>query len=72
MEIDIDKIRKKYRDIDWSLEFTENEIRCLVGKKGKYYKAFAIPPHQFYTFEGKRWDMGAAKAIADIVRKQGQ
>jgi hypothetical protein len=72
MEIDIDAISKKYKDIDWSLEFAENEIRCLVGRKGKFYKAFAIPPHEHFTFKGKKWDMGAAKAIADIVRKQGR
>lgn len=72
MEIDIEKIREKYPDIEWSLEFAENEVRCLVARKGKYYKAIAIPPHQFFTFKGKKWDMGVAAAVADIVRKQGK
>lgn len=70
MEIDLEPIRKKYQDVEWSLEMAgETPVRCLIGRKGKHYKAFVVPPHQYFTLKGKNWPKTAANEIARILRE---
>lgn len=77
MEIDIDEIKEKYQDISWSLEFAgEPPVRVLVGQKEsqgrKLYKAFVVPPHNFYTLKGRPWGQTAAEEIARIIHEGEQ
>lgn len=74
MEIDLDAARKDYPDIEWSLEMAgkDGKTRCLVARKGKWYKAFAVPPHNYYTLKGKNWAKQAPIELARIIHERAK
>lgn len=72
MQIDLEPIKRKYPDINWRIEpMLQNGkiIRCFVGSKGKLYKAFLIPPHEYYTLKGRHWPTAAASVIARLIHE---
>lgn len=74
MDIDLHEIKRRYPDVDWSVEDLKGEkgkeVRSIIGKKGSYYKAIAIPPHNYFLLNKKRWDYAVAAEIYRMLEEK--